>query len=75
MTGSTREERHWKALRRALLGTLIGFSSAGLIFLGNYLGWPLLRLAGFVGFVASFCWLIVIHAELFQIWFVRGKKR
>jgi hypothetical protein len=67
----TREERHWRAVRRptyALFGCGV---AVGLAFLGDYLGWFALELLARFTFIASWGYGAWAFMDAFKAWFLR----
>ena len=70
----SREQQHWRGVRRSLWATLVAFAFGGLAFLGGYFDFRLLTWIAYIGIVGCFGYIFSMQVELFRVWFIRRKK-
>jgi hypothetical protein len=68
----TRDERHWRGVRRSARAILAGFGFIGVAFLGDYLDSRLLGIGGEVGVVACWCYTVWAFVDVFKAWFLKN---
>jgi hypothetical protein len=69
----TREQRHWRGVRRGVY-SFVGFLGFFLLrLLADHLDWWPLRLGATVGAAACIGYGFWLQADVFSAWFIKGK--
>jgi hypothetical protein len=68
----TVEERHWRGVRRSATAAGVGVACFVVGLLGDYLDWFPLTIAGRLGFIACWFWLMWAFLDVFRAWFLKN---
>jgi hypothetical protein len=71
----TREQRHWRAVRRILRAFLVGVFFVALAFAAEYFKWRWLGIVAIAGLTSSIGYAFWALADVFAVWFIKGIPR